>query len=83
MFVEIDGNYQACCLAGKDYVHNISNTSFKSWMEDSDYMNGLRKEMLNPNLDSDGNPTKDNKLINQHCTRCVKDEKRYGRSRRR
>jgi len=82
MFVEIDGRYQACCLAGKDNVHNISNTSFKSWMEDSDYMNGLRKEMLNPNLDLDGNPTKDNKLINQHCTRCVKDEKRYGRSRR-
>jgi len=42
MFVEIDGNYQACCLAKKDYVHNISNTPFKSWMEDSEYMNGLR-----------------------------------------
>ena len=45
-------------------------------MEDSDYMNGLRKEMLNPVLDSAGNPTKDNKIINQHCTRCVKDEQR-------
>ena len=28
--------------------HNINNTSIKSWMEDSEYMNDLRKEMLDP-----------------------------------
>ena len=44
MFIELDGRFKACCLAGKD--HNINNTSIKSWMEDSKYMNDLRKEML-------------------------------------
>ena len=77
MFVEIDGYYQACCLAKKNYKNNISNTPFKSWMEDSEYMNGIRKEMLNPAKDF-----KDNKFINKYCVRCVKDEKRYGKSRR-
>ena len=43
-------------------------------MEDSDYMNNLRKEMLDP---SNGNKT-----INEHCIRCIRDEERYGKSRR-
>ena len=74
MFIELDGSYKACCLAGKSEKHNINNTSIKSWMEDSDYMNNLRKEMLDP---SNGNKT-----INEHCIRCIRDEERYGKSRR-
>lgn len=74
MFIELDGSYKACCLAGKSDKHNINNTSIKSWMEDSDYLNNLRKEMLDP--------SKGTKAINEHCIRCISDEKRYGKSRR-
>jgi len=74
MFVELDGSYKACCLAGKSDKHNINNTSIKSWMEDSDYLNNLRKEMLDP--------SKGTKAIKKHCIRCISDEKRYGKSRR-
>ena len=74
MFVEIDGFYQACCLAGKNYKNSIHNTPFKKWMEDSDYMNNVRKEMLDP--------SKGNDYISTYCQRCISDEKRYGKSRR-
>ena len=75
MFIELDGAYKACCLATKSEKYNINNTSIKSWMEDSDYLNDLRKEMLDPKKHG-------TKAINQHCIRCVKDEARYGKSRR-
>ena len=75
MFIELEGSYKACCLAEKSKVNNINNTTIKSWMKDSDYMNNLRKEMLDP-------VKYGTKAINEHCIRCVSDEKRYGKSRR-
>ena len=75
MFIELDGSYKACCLAGKSDKHNINNTPIKTWMEDSDYLKNLRKEMLDPAKHG-------TKAINEHCIRCISDEKRYGKSRR-
>ena len=75
MFIELDGRFKACCLAAGSKDHNINNTSIKSWMEDSKYMNDLRKEMLDPAKHG-------TKAINEHCIRCISDEKRYGKSRR-
>ena len=75
MFTELDGSYKACCLAEKSIENNVNNTTIKSWMEDSKYMNDLRKEMLNPEKYG-------TKAINKHCIRCISDEKRYGKSRR-
>ena len=50
------------------------NTTLKEWMLDSDYMNQIRKEMLDPKSDL--------KMVSKTCWRCIADEKRYGRSRR-
>ena len=65
MFIELNGKFKACCLATESKDYNINNTSIKSWMEDSKYLNDLRKEMLDLNMDKD---------INEHCKRCVADE---------
>ena len=47
----------------------------KEWMVNSPALNGIRKEMVDPN-------EKEFKNVNKYCTRCVSDEKRYGKSRR-
>ena len=75
MFIELNGKFKACCLATESKDYNINNTSIKSWMEDSKYLNDLRKEMLDPKKHG-------TKAINEHCKRCVADEARYGKSRR-
>ena len=74
IYSEIDGKYQACCFGAGDDNHTITNTSLKEWMIDSDYMNDLRTEMLDPESDL--------KTVNKNCARCVSDENLYGRSRR-
>ena len=43
-------------------------------MVDSEYMNSIRKEMLDPKTDF--------KAVNDICRRCRSDEDKYGRSRR-
>lgn len=73
MFIELDGSYKACCLANKSNEHHISNTSIKDWMQ-SDNLNKLREQMLDPSKGTDA--------IIKNCSRCVDDEKRYGKSRR-
>ena len=75
LYMEIDGNYQPCCFGKPDGKHNILNTSMKEWMVNSPALNGIRKEMVDPN-------EKEFKNVNKYCTRCVSDEKRYGKSRR-
>ena len=47
--MEIDGNYQPCCFGKPDGKHNILNTSMKDWMVNSESLNGIRKEMVDPN----------------------------------
>ena len=75
LYMEIDGNYQPCCFGKPDGKHNILNTSMREWMVNSEALNGIRKEMVDPN-------EKEYKNVNKYCTRCVSDEKRYGKSRR-
>jgi organic radical activating enzyme len=74
VYNEISGKYRACCF-GKDAEHEtIKNTTLKEWMVDSEYMNSIRKEMLDPKTDF--------KAVNDICRRCRSDEDKYGRSRR-
>jgi len=73
VYSEINGNYQACCF-GADSKVSVENVSLKEWMEESEYMNSIRREMLDPNSDL--------KAVDSICTRCRDDERRYGRSRR-
>tara|TARA_X000001036_G_scaffold196150_1_gene184856 strand:+ start:3398 stop:4918 length:1521 start_codon:yes stop_codon:yes gene_type:complete len=80
LYMEMSGNYSACCFGAQadgQYGlpdHNVKNTTLKEWMLDSDYMNQIRKEMLDPKSDL--------KMVSKTCWRCIADEKRYGRSRR-
>ena len=72
MFIELDGSYKACCLADKSGQH-IATTTIKDWMQ-SDNLNKLRQQMLDPSKGTD--------VIKRNCSRCISDEKRYGKSRR-
>ena len=51
VYNEINGKYCACCFNKEFYKHTIENTTLKEWMIDSEYMNSIRKEMLDPNTD--------------------------------
>ena len=73
VYSEIDGQYQACCFGAPSGVR-IENVTLKEWMEESEYMNNIRSEMLDPNSDF--------KNVEKTCVRCRSDERRYGRSRR-
>ncbi|MDB4443281.1 twitch domain-containing radical SAM protein [Saprospiraceae bacterium] len=73
VYSEIDGQYQACCFGAPSGVM-VDQMSLVDWMETSDYMNNIRKEMLDPNSDF--------KSVEKTCVRCRSDERRYGRSRR-
>ena len=73
IYSEIDGQYCACCFGAPSGV-SVEEVPLKEWMEDSEYMNSIRKEMTTPGSDL--------KRVKQTCTRCVSDEERYGRSRR-
>lgn len=73
IYSEINGEYQACCFAEPSGIRT-DEMSLKEWMEDSEYMNSIRQEMLTPGSDL--------KNVRQICGRCVHDEERYGRSRR-
>lgn len=73
IYSEIDGQYCACCFGAPSGL-TIEDTTLKEWMEDSKYMNDLRREMTTPGSDL--------KTVDQHCRRCRADEARYGRSRR-
>ena len=74
VYNEINGKYCACCFGKESSKHTIENTTLKEWMIDSEYMNSIRKEMLDPNTDF--------KAVNEICRRCRSDEEKYGRSRR-
>lgn len=74
LYMEIDGRYQACCFAHPSSKHSILNTGMKEWFIDSEEMNAVRSEMLDPDSDY--------KQVNHTCQRCIADEDRYGRSRR-
>ena len=80
IFTSMGGEYAACCFGaeadGKDGLphNNVYNTTIKEWMEDGEYMNNIRKEMLDPNSDFE--------WTKKTCRRCIADEERYGRSRR-
>ena len=73
IYSELDGQYQACCF-GKPSGDSVEEVPLKQWMEKSDYMNDLRREMTTPGSDL--------KAVDKWCQRCRNDEKRYGRSRR-
>lgn len=73
VYTEINGNYQACCF-GRDSGVKVEDVSLKEWMEESEYMNSIRKEMLDPNSKLES--------VDLNCKRCRDDERRYGRSRR-
>tara|TARA_E500000318_G_scaffold1444_1_gene1912 strand:+ start:1850 stop:2980 length:1131 start_codon:yes stop_codon:yes gene_type:complete len=70
------GYYQACCIASTKAhkLHNmkVDNSSFKEFY-DSDYMNTLRKDML------EGVKSK---TVRHTCEKCIYDEKQSGKSRR-
>ena len=58
---------------GKD-GQNVVNTTVEDWMTKSDYMNKLRKEMVDPN-----SPREWTKKV---CDKCIYDEDKHGSSRR-
>jgi 7-cyano-7-deazaguanine synthase in queuosine biosynthesis len=73
IYSELDGQYQACCFGEPSGV-SVEEVPLKEWMEKSDYMNDLRRDMTTPGSDL--------KAVNKWCQRCRGDEDRYGRSRR-
>ena len=73
IYSEIDGQYCACCFGAPSGI-SVEDVPLKEWMENSQYMNDLRREMTTPGSDL--------KTVDQHCKRCRQDEARYGRSRR-
>jgi len=73
IYSELDGQYCACCFGAPSGI-SVEDVSLKEWMENSQYMNDLRREMTTPGSDL--------KTVDQHCKRCRQDEARYGRSRR-
>lgn len=73
VYAHDNGKYGPCNFAVPDEHMGVDNTSITEWMQ-SDKMNQLRSEMLDPNSD--------HKLVNQVCQKCKFDEKRYGSSRR-
>lgn len=73
VYAHDNGKYGPCNFAVPDENMGVDNTSITEWMQ-SDKMNQLRSEMLDPNSD--------HKLVNQVCQKCKFDEKRYNWSRR-
>jgi len=73
VYAHDNGKYAPCNFAVPDEHMGVDNTSITDWMQ-SDKMNQLRSEMLDPNSD--------HKLVNQVCHKCKFDEKRYNWSRR-
>jgi len=73
IYSELDGQYQACCFGAPSGV-SVEEVPLKEWMEKSDYMNDLRREMTTPGSNL--------RAVNKWCKRCRDDEARYGRSRR-
>ena len=73
VYAHDNGKYAPCNFAVPDEHMGVDNTSITDWMQ-SDKMEQLRSEMLDPNSD--------HKLVNQVCQKCKFDEKRYGSSRR-
>ena len=74
IYSNIDGTYAVCCHGSHQEEHNVNNTSIIEWMEESEYMNSIRKEMLDPNSKHEA--------VNKICKKCRYDENKYGRSRR-
>jgi len=73
IYSEIDGQYGACCFGAPSGL-SFEYVPLKEWMENSDYMNSLRREMTTPGSNLEA--------VNKYCRRCRADEDRYGRSRR-
>ena len=47
IYSEIDGPHGACCFGAPSGV-DVEEVPLKEWMENSEYMNSLRKEMTTP-----------------------------------
>ena len=73
IYAELDGMYQACCFGASSGV-SVEDVSLVEWMEDSEYMNAIRREMTTVGSDL--------KNVKKICNRCYTDEEKYGRSRR-
>ena len=73
VYAHDNGKYGPCNFAVPDENMGVDNTSITEWMQ-SDKMNQLRSEMLDPNSN--------HKLVNQVCQKCKFDEERYDWSRR-
>ena len=74
-YSDMDGGWKACCFAHRSVTGpTVEDTSVIDWMENSDYMKSIRKEMTTVGSDL--------KNVKNICQRCISDEERYGRSRR-
>lgn len=73
VYAHDNGKYSPCNFAEPDNDMGVDNTSITDWMQ-SDKMNQLRSEMIDPNSNHE--------LVNKVCHKCKFDEKRYGSSRR-
>lgn len=73
IYAELDGMYQACCFGASSGV-SVEEVGLVDWMENSEYMNSIRREMTTVGSDL--------KNVKRICQRCYTDEERYGRSRR-
>ena len=74
-YSDMDGGWKACCFAHRSATGpTVEDTSIIDWMENSDYMKSIRKEMTTVGSDL--------KNVKNICKRCISDEERYGRSRR-
>ena len=57
LYIEMGGHYAACCFGaeadGRNGLPNntVNNTTLKGWMEDGEYMNNIRNEMLDADSD--------------------------------
>ena len=75
VYSDTAGGWQACCFTERSVNDpTVEDTSITNWMENSDYMKSIRKEMTTVGSDL--------KNVKKICSRCISDEKRYGRSRR-
>ena len=77
IYTDTDGTMAPCSWAYTQYkslAPNIKNKKIKTYFQDNEEINQLRKEMTTPGSDL--------KTVNKVCAACRKQEKLYGRSRR-
>ena len=76
LYTDTLGNFLPCSWADVEAFPscNVKDTSIKDWFIDDSNLNQLREEMLTPNSDLT--------TAKKWCTSCLKQENKYGRSRR-